>query len=68
MRAPVLNDAVADSIEALLADMPPAAFVDTAKEAGVKYLARLVEHHRSPAQVARRRAVADATKAYRERK
>lgn len=65
-RAPLLTKRVIDSIEVLLSDMPPAAFLGSDKEAGVKYLHALIKHQRDPSTKVKRQKEARRVSAARK--
>lgn len=66
MRAPTLSPKIVDSLEALLAEIPAAAFLGTNKEVGVKFLDDFVKAYRSPEAVARRAKAAALTRRQRK--
>lgn len=66
MPKPRLTAAVINSIESLLSDLQPTGFLDTDKEAGVRYMTDLVKHYRDPKSVLRRRKEVDRTRTYKK--
>lgn len=67
-RAPQFNNGVADSLEAVLADYIPMEYLGTDKEAGIKFITALVKHYRSPENIAKRAAIVDYGRRYRNEK